>query len=173
MDEIKANKFVRLIGDNLNFMSNVADERVDHHKHMVHMFASSVLSIENHFHMLPQTPEITLNQLTVEDIVLQVCLFCLELSNNNHHRLIAEILSFPLIPNMYELLPQKGQQCLSRSSCLESWSFIVTLNNSRPKINAPHATIDNSKVLSFILQRIDTIDLVQSSVNITKHLLKL
>ncbi len=68
-EAVKENKYIRFIGDNLNFVVDVHDERQDHHKHMVHMFASSALAYEMFFTDKPNVPEIPIEQLRVEDVL--------------------------------------------------------------------------------------------------------
>ena len=70
VEAVRANKYVRWIGDNLQFPHGVQDERKDHHKHLVHMFSSALLVSDRWFDDLDDTPEIPLHDLTVEDLLL-------------------------------------------------------------------------------------------------------
>ena len=58
VEQLKCGHSLRFIGDNLNFVSNVQDERQGHHKHMVHMFANAALAMPNHFGSEPRIPEV-------------------------------------------------------------------------------------------------------------------
>ena len=63
-------KRLRFIGDNLNISVGVAQERLGHHKHMVHMFASAVLASDHYFMTMAELPEIPLHLLKVKHMVL-------------------------------------------------------------------------------------------------------
>ena len=65
---VKAGKRLRLIGDNLNFMQGVGYESMDHHSHMVHMFASCALIGERVFTDRPEVPEVPLEDITVNHV---------------------------------------------------------------------------------------------------------
>lgn len=65
VDEIKKGHTLRFIGDNLNFMSNVSDERKGHHSHMVHMFANAALGMPNFFTNEPKVPQVLFNYLLI------------------------------------------------------------------------------------------------------------
>ena len=58
------------MGDNLNFAIGVHQETKDRHKHMEHMFASVALVYEHHFMHKPRIPEIPLETLSVNDLLL-------------------------------------------------------------------------------------------------------
>ena len=70
VEAIQAGKYLRWIGDNLQFPQDVHDERKDNHKHLVHMFSSAVLVYERWFEDLPNSPEIPLHDLSVKDVLL-------------------------------------------------------------------------------------------------------
>lgn len=61
-------KYIRLIGDNLNFVVGVKHESVEKHKHMVHMFASAALVHQHHFLSKPNVPEVPLSELTIRHV---------------------------------------------------------------------------------------------------------
>ena len=69
-DALKDGKYIRFIGDNLNFTVDVHDERLASHKHMVHMFATAALVSERSFQDVPDTPEIPLQQLNLRHILV-------------------------------------------------------------------------------------------------------
>ena len=58
------------IGDNLNIAVGVAQQRIGHHKHMVHMFTSAALVSDHYFRTMAQVPEIPLHLLQVSHVVL-------------------------------------------------------------------------------------------------------
>ena len=66
---LKEGKYVRFIGDNLNFTVGTSHETSDNHKHMVHMFTSTALVHENNFLHLDNNPELDFNTLTMEQLL--------------------------------------------------------------------------------------------------------
>ncbi|XP_071127588.1 uncharacterized protein [Mytilus edulis] len=67
---LEEGKFIRLIGDNLNFTVGTSHETKSQHKHMVHMFTSLALISDHHFLTKPVEPEISLNHLSIDNILL-------------------------------------------------------------------------------------------------------
>ena len=63
-------KYVRFIGDNLDFVTGMSHEIREKHKHMVHMFASCALVSKHLFKHMPSTPQVSLTDLTLEHILL-------------------------------------------------------------------------------------------------------
>lgn len=63
-------KYIRFIGDNLNFTTNVSHETSTNHKHMVHMFASAALISEPIFENKSQEPQIPIDELKPEHMLL-------------------------------------------------------------------------------------------------------
>ena len=72
VEGIKEGKYIRLVGDNVNFSVGTSHETKTNHKHMVHMFASTALISDHLFLTKPNEPEIDLNQLSINDILLQL-----------------------------------------------------------------------------------------------------
>ena len=58
-EEVNRGHTLRFIGDNLNFVADVSDERKGYHKHMVHMFANAALGMPNYFTAEPKVPQVT------------------------------------------------------------------------------------------------------------------
>ncbi len=54
----------------MDFTVGVRNETSSHHKHLVHMFASAIFGIPDHFQNVPDTPQIPLDDLTVDHITL-------------------------------------------------------------------------------------------------------
>lgn len=52
IDSLKAGKRIRIVGDNINWKTNVHDERQDHHGKMHHAFGSAVIVQNTTFHHL-------------------------------------------------------------------------------------------------------------------------
>ena len=67
---LQADKYIRFIGDNLNFKCDMSEERQDHHSHMVHMFASAALISDKVSEDLDDNPMIPLEDLSLQDIQL-------------------------------------------------------------------------------------------------------
>ena len=65
----KEGKYVRFIGDNLNFTVGTSHETSDNHKHMVHMFTSTALIYEHHFLDLNNQPELNFATLTMDQLL--------------------------------------------------------------------------------------------------------
>ncbi len=64
-------KVLRFIADNIDFHVGVHKETKERHKHLVHMTGCAALINENYFSDLASTPEIPLDQLTIDDILLK------------------------------------------------------------------------------------------------------
>ncbi|CAG2238691.1 unnamed protein product [Mytilus edulis] len=71
INAMKEGKYIRLVGDNVNFSVGTSHETKTNHKHMVHMFTSTALISDHHYLSKPKEPEIDLNQLSFEHILLQ------------------------------------------------------------------------------------------------------
>ena len=69
-EALKEGRYIRLVGDNLNFSVGTSHETKTNHKHMVHMFTSTALISDHYFLDKPVTPEIPLDQLEIDDILL-------------------------------------------------------------------------------------------------------
>ena len=70
VEALKAGKYIRFIGDNLNFAVDVHEERLGKHKHLVHMFACAALDTDYWFKDKPDQPEIPIEDIKVDDILL-------------------------------------------------------------------------------------------------------
>ena len=65
IDALLSGKRIRLVGDNINWKTNVNDERQDHHGKMHHAFGSTVIVQNTSFNHLPVIkPQIPTSQIT-------------------------------------------------------------------------------------------------------------
>ena len=116
VDALKNGRYIRFIGDNLNFTVDVHDERLATHKHMVHMFATAALVSETSFEDVPNVPEIPLQDLNVGHISLSREEYSVIRSDCVH--LICNIVA--------DFLPQL--------------SFMSVTDNNRHNVNRPMKT---------------------------------
>ena len=66
---LKDGKYVRFVGDNLNFSTGTSHETKENHKHMVHMFTSTALVYDYYYLDMTNEPEIDFNQLQIDDLL--------------------------------------------------------------------------------------------------------
>ena len=66
---LKDGKYIRLIGDNLNFCTGTSHETKDNHKHMVHMFTSTPLIYDYYYMHLRYDPEVDFHHLSLEHLL--------------------------------------------------------------------------------------------------------
>ena len=116
VDALKNGRYIRFIGDNLNFTVDVHNERLATHKHMVHMFATAALVSETSFEDVPNVPEIPLQDLNVGHISLSREEYSVIRSDCVH--LICNIVA--------DFLPQL--------------SFMSVTDNNRHNVNRPMKT---------------------------------
>ena len=65
----KEGKYVRFIGDNLNFSVGTSHETSDSHKHMVHMFTSTALIYDQHLLDLTNEPQMDFATLIIDQVL--------------------------------------------------------------------------------------------------------
>ncbi|XP_063399113.1 uncharacterized protein LOC134683724 [Mytilus trossulus] len=67
IDALKSGKRIRLVGDNINWMTNVHDERKDNHAHMHHAFGSACIIQNTSFDLLSSIkPQLDYRYASVE-----------------------------------------------------------------------------------------------------------
>ena len=71
VEAVRNGKYIRFIGDNLNFFTNVRYERLNKHGHMHHMFATAIYIYDREYTHKPHTPEINLQDLKQHHIMLK------------------------------------------------------------------------------------------------------
>jgi hypothetical protein len=90
-------KYIRFIGDNLNFVHGVSQESLGNHKHMVHVFASCALVHRQQYLEKDETNvEIPIDKLDVKDVTL----------STSEYKIIREDTSKLVIDIICSYLPQ-------------------------------------------------------------------
>ncbi|XP_045208850.2 uncharacterized protein LOC123560755 [Mercenaria mercenaria] len=75
-DAANEGKHIRLIGDNLNISVGTSHESSTNHRHMEHMFTSTCLVNDHDFIGKPEVPEINLEDLSIEQLLLSKEEYC-------------------------------------------------------------------------------------------------
>ena len=68
---VKDGKYIRFIGDNLNFFTNVKYERLQKHAHMHHMFAIAAYVFNREYGHKSNKPEMNVRRMSHNDIALK------------------------------------------------------------------------------------------------------